>query len=55
MINETNTATGIIICPACERQQQATATQLGIEPWAYVHRCECGYVIMESEWEAAGE
>ena len=39
-----------IICPSCAREQVATVEH----KWpfnAYVHFCECGYTIMESEWE----
>jgi hypothetical protein len=39
-----------IICPSCKREQVATVEH----KWpfnAYVHNCECGYTIMESEWE----
>lgn len=41
-----------IRCPACGRVQEA---QVHFEHWmpfpAYVHDCECGYTIMESDWE----
>jgi predicted phage gp36 major capsid-like protein len=39
-----------IICPSCKREQVATVEH----KWpfySYVHFCECGYTIMESEWE----
>jgi C4-type Zn-finger protein len=40
-----------IICPSCEREQVATVEHTW--PWySCVHICnECGYTIMESEWE----
>ena len=44
------THTERIICPSCAREQDATVEH----KWpfnAYVHNCECGYTIMESEWE----
>jgi len=39
-----------IICPKCEQEQAATVEEMWPFPFL-VHRCECGYVIMESEWE----
>jgi len=48
----------IIICPECGREQIAIVTHT-IPFYTYVHICECGYTIMESEWTkaalAAGE
>lgn len=45
--------TETIICPSCESEQVATVEHT--HPWySYVHTCECGYTIMESEWERAG-
>jgi hypothetical protein len=44
-----------IICPSCEREQVATVEHTW--PWySCVHICnECGYTIMESEWEKANK
>lgn len=44
----------LIVCPSCDAQQMATVTKHASHPWpSYVHTCEaCGYVIMESEWQA---
>lgn len=46
-------ATELIICPACEAQQMATARLYNGSPWwSYVHTCDqCGYIITESEWQ----
>ena len=39
-----------IKCPECGRIQKAEVT--AGYPWnIYVHHCECGYIITESEWE----
>lgn len=40
-----------IICPECKSIQTATVEHTPL--WnSYVHECtECGYIIMESEWE----
>ena len=39
-----------IICPNCGREQ--TATVQHTNPWwTRIHNCDCGYTIMESEWE----
>ena len=42
-----------IICPMCEELQTATVEHT--IPWySFIHECsKCGYIIMESEWEAA--
>lgn len=42
-----------IVCPNC--QSIETATVFHTWPWrSYVHDCkQCGYTIMESEWEKA--
>lgn len=42
-----------IICPMCEELQEATVEHT--IPWySFVHECDkCGYIITESEWEAA--
>ena len=43
-----------IICPECNNVQTATVDHTF--PWySYVHECECGYVITESEWEEEGD
>ena len=39
-----------IVCPACGKHCVAVVKHT--EPfWTYVHTCECGYTILESEWE----
>lgn len=45
--------TETIKCPKCERVQTAQVTRRAEDPFpVYLHECEqCGYVIMESEWE----
>lgn len=42
-----------IICPNCGAVQLAEVVLYEGAPfWTYVHHCEnCGYVILESEWE----
>jgi len=41
-----------IICPNCKKEQQAEVQHT--HPfWTYIHNCECGYTIMESEWESS--
>ena len=46
--------TETIICPECHRTQTATVEHT--RPWyVYVHECECGYTITESEWEEDGD
>ena len=43
-----------IVCPACGIEQDAVVEHT-LPFWSYVHVCECGYAIIESEWdEAAG-
>lgn len=50
----TVTWTEKIRCPQCKSIQQATVTETPL--WnIYVHECECGFVIMESEWERVEE
>ena len=45
-----------IVCPNCERIQEATVTFDESMPFpSYVHECECGYIITESEWEVGNE
>ena len=39
-----------IICPECGAKQ-AAEVQHSWPYWSYVHTCDCGYVILESEWE----
>ena len=42
--------TDTIKCPECSKIQDAEVTQ-GNAPFAtYIKVCECGYIIMESEW-----
>lgn len=42
--------TETIRCPQCGRMQTATVKHTPI--WdVYVHTCQCGYTVMESEWE----
>jgi hypothetical protein len=44
--------TEVIQCPQCSKTQSA---QVHFERWmpfpAYVHDCECGYTITESDWD----
>jgi acetone carboxylase gamma subunit len=41
-----------ILCPSCG--QECAATVEHTWPWySYVHTCECGYIILEQEWERA--
>ena len=43
-----------IVCPECHRTQTATVEHT--RPWyVYIHECECGYTITESEWEEDGD
>jgi len=50
MVSHTET----IVCPECHRTQTATVEHT--RPWyVYVHECECGYTITESEWEEDGD
>ena len=38
-----------IRCPECKKVQ--TAAVIHTEPWyTYIHNCDCGYIIMESDW-----
>jgi hypothetical protein len=39
-----------IKCPKCGKKQTAKVFHT-IPCYTYIHECECGYVIMESEWE----
>ena len=44
-----------IRCPRCEHEQDATVAQT-YPHWSFVHKCDqCGYIIMESEWERVEE
>lgn len=47
-----NQHTDIIKCPECNKVQEATVEHT--HPWySYVHTCiNCGYIIMESEWDS---
>lgn len=52
------TTTERIICPTCEKVQDATVTVYDPGPnqmLSRIHVCECGRVIMKSEWELADE
>ena len=41
-----------IRCPECDSTEEATVEHHLGDPWPiYVHKCSCGYIIMESEWE----
>lgn len=41
-----------IKCPNCGKVQDAEVTQHLNAPFAtYIKNCECGYTIMESEWD----
>lgn len=43
-----------ILCPECTRIQLATVEHT--LPWpSYFHECECGYMILESEWNPVVE
>ncbi len=43
--------TQTITCPECGKRQEGQVTYTEGDPWcAYVHYCECGYIITESEW-----
>jgi len=45
-------AVDIIQCPACGELQAGDVTWEPGHPWpTYIHECDCGYVITESEWE----
>lgn len=46
---QTGSHTKIVVCPECKTQQvaQVTHTTAGN---VYIHECDCGYMIMESEW-----
>ena len=39
-----------IICPECGAKQAAEVQHM-VPYWSYVHTCDCGHVILESEWE----
>lgn len=39
----------LIKCPNCNDNQSATV--IHTKPWwTYIHECECGYTITESDW-----
>jgi len=45
----------IIECPNCNSVQAATVEHT-VPWWSYVHECsECGFIIMESEWNKIQE
>lgn len=44
-------ATETILCPGCLQGTNAAIEQNMGEWPMYVHLCECGYLIMESEWD----
>jgi len=39
-----------IKCPECQKAQKAEVEHT-YPFWSYVHFCECGFIIGESEWE----
>ena len=44
--------TDLIECPKCFCVQPAEVTLAAGDPWpSFVHTCECGYTITESEWQ----
>jgi len=43
-----------IRCPECGRVCEA-AVEHTWPWWTYVHECQCGHIITESEWEADDE
>lgn len=44
------THTEQIECPECGSLQNATVEHT--QPfWTYIHECNCGHTIMESEWD----
>lgn len=54
-MNEYTTHKETIRCPECGCVQEAVVEHT--RPWyTYIHFCdECGYCIMESEWETVEE
>jgi NMD protein affecting ribosome stability and mRNA decay len=54
-MNQSDSHLERIICPMCDREQRAEV--LHAFPFdVRVHTCnQCGYVIMESEWERVWE
>lgn len=39
-----------IICPNCNKTQEAVVVHT--IPWyTYIHICDCGYTITESDWD----
>lgn len=45
-----NTHMETIWCPQCETEQDAQVEETA-PWWTFLHNCEeCGYLIMESEW-----
>ena len=46
--------TELIQCPRCNRMQGATIQQTAPFP-TFIHHCfQCGYIIMESDWQPVG-
>ena len=44
-----------IICPECKSTEKAEVI-CGFPWYTYIHDCKnCGYIIMESEWQLAEE
>lgn len=44
-----------IVCPSCGSIESAIVERTS-PWWSYIHNCKnCGYTIMESEWEKAAE
>jgi ribosomal protein L37AE/L43A len=45
-----NRNTEEITCPNCKEAKRAVVEHT--QPfWTYIHHCNCGYTITESEWE----
>lgn len=43
----------LICCPECGSVELATIDTSSVPWWTYIHDCKnCGYTIMESEWDA---
>jgi len=45
-----------IRCPLCQRIQPAQVVLYDGDPYpTYIHECECGYIITESEWDEVSD
>lgn len=40
-----------IECPECGLVQDARVEEDTWPFWTWIHFCECGFIIMESEWQ----